>query len=289
MKPLSLRTRSRRQQNLVRLALALAILVIYVLATMILGLGNAGCFWGTAQMRAFLPALVLFGILVYETRWDGVVRRWEDKVEEKGVRSQENGVSEENSSPTPSFLPPTPSLHPTTPPPTPTVYSNSSPPLTSTPTTTPTSNANLSPTLTPEEAWNASRVIPHNVVPDPVLERDYYALVVQAANGGHLDALLKLSDYARQRGANVEAYYWAAVAQKRGAKGLDGRLGEIRKQWLFNEANGEYENVYEFFPETCGTIARSLLRIACSIDAPYARKRLRDLAALGDANAKIFC
>jgi len=288
MKDLPLRTKSRRQQNLVRLALAGALLVIYAVLVMVFGLGHAGCFWGVAQMRVFLPTLVLFGILAYETRWDGTVRVEEDaddeakeQVEDGRWEVQQRRVENSIVQPSTSNLQPISQPQP---------ISQSQPPssIVQLPTFTLHPSSSTSP-LTPEEAWEAARALPHNVVPDPVMERDYYALVVQAATGGHLEALLKLSDYARQRGANVEAYYWAAVAQKRGAKGLDGRLGEIRKQWLLAEADGEYENVYEFFPETSGTIARSLLRIACSIDAPYARKRLRELASFGDANAKLFC
>ena len=86
----------------------------------------------------------------------------------------------------------------------------------------------------------------------------------------------------------VEAYYWTALAEKKGAKGLNAALREMKMQWMSEGCPEEYENAYDGFSEMQGSFARALLRIRCAVDAPLARERMKELAEQGCEEARLF-
>ena len=139
-----------------------------------------------------------------------------------------------------------------------------------------------------EALWTKARAMPHGFIPDFQEDGEYLSLVLRAARLGHLEAMVKLGDYAYRRGTVVEAYYWTALAELKGAQGLDIALRDMRTRWLSEGCPPEYENAYEGFPETQGSFARALLRIRCAVDAPLARARMRELAEHGLAEARLF-
>lgn len=142
--------------------------------------------------------------------------------------------------------------------------------------------------MSARQLWEKARTIPHNFIPDAQEDEDYLRLVYGAAKLGHLEAMVKLGDYAYRRGAVVEAYYWTALAELKGATGVEDALREMRTRWLAEDCPGEYENVYDDFSEMQGSFARALLRIRCAVEAPLARERMKELAAQGCEEARLF-
>jgi len=227
----------------------------------------AGNLLGADQLSLLMPAVAVFFLLAYEMRWDGINRG----------RRRHRGDSESD-------------------PPTGSAPSGELPKGTSEP------KAAVTPVEAPKPAetavnangesaqqlWDRAREMPHGVVPNPRDDFDYLALVHEAADLGHIDALMKLSDYAVRRGMSVEAFFWGSLAVRSGARGVDGWLGGIKVAWMSSGCPGEYENVDQWFTEARGSVSRALLRIACAVDAPIARRRLRELAEAGNADAIRF-
>lgn len=139
-----------------------------------------------------------------------------------------------------------------------------------------------------DRLWVEARALTHNFIPDPSTDADYLAKLHGAAKLGHLVAMAKLGDYAFRRNALVEAYYWTALANLKGATGLDEPLRQIETCWMSYGFPTEYENVYTYFSEEQGSFARALLRIRCAVDAPHARARMKELAERGLAEARLF-
>ena len=135
-----------------------------------------------------------------------------------------------------------------------------------------------------QRLWEDARGIKHNFVPDYMADRKYLAKVYDAARLGQLEAMVKLGDYAYRRGALVEAFYWAKLAEMK----LENTLCEIRTQWMAEGCPGEYENAYAEFTEEQGVFARAVLRLQCEVDPQYARARLKELAERGVEEARLF-
>ena len=136
--------------------------------------------------------------------------------------------------------------------------------------------------------WEEAREMPHNFIPDPDEDRDYLTRVHGAAKLGHLEAMVKLGDYAYRRGAVVEAFYWTLLAELKGATGLGAALREMRVRWMSEGCPEEYENTYVEFTEEQGVFARAVLRLQCGVDPQYARARLKELAERGVEDAMRF-
>lgn len=278
-----LRAKSRTSQWLRWLVLVALGAAVYVAAVYRFRLGPVLEFYGRDQLSIFVPVVLVVGILAYELRWDGVTRR-----RRKHGEREEDEHAQDASGEVAPVRPPRRVVAPQAARPAPAPVAAPQQQDATKP-ATPLSEALAAVAdLSPEAAWEQARNKPHNFVPDPMADSMYLALVFHAAEGGHAEALAKLSDYAFRRGANVEAYFWASVAQKRGYAAAAKLLVKIRQAWMMAGSPGEYENAYDFFPETSGTVGRSLLRCACGIDVPYARQRLRALAERGNAYAKLF-
>ena len=101
-------------------------------------------------------------------------------------------------------------------------------------------------------------------------------------------ASVKLGDYAYRRGMIVEAYYWTALAEMGGAKGVEVPLRRIRAIWLKRNCPVEWENVHDGFSELQGSFARALLRIRSAVDAPLGRARMKELAEQGCEEARLY-
>ena len=128
----------------------------------------------------------------------------------------------------------------------------------------------------------------HNFTPDWEKDREYLAKVYTAARLGHLEAMVKLGEYAGRRGAVVEAFYWTILAELKGATGLGVALREMRSRWLSEGCPEEYENAYTDFTEEQGVFARAVLRLQCGVAPQYARARLKELADRGLPEAQLF-
>jgi len=135
----------------------------------------------------------------------------------------------------------------------------------------------------------------HNVIPNYEEDSAYLNLVQSAAEGGHVPALLKLSDYAFRRAAFVEAYFWARLARRRlelagdsRAKELDKTLRKIRREWTANGQPGEHGNFYKAFSLDRGKLARALLRLDSGIEISRMRELIALLAGKGNTDAALF-
>ena len=139
-----------------------------------------------------------------------------------------------------------------------------------------------------QQLWEAARAIPHPYNPDWENDREYLLKILDAAKKGHFKAMVKLGEYASRRGMVVEAYYWTALAELKGAKGLLSRLREIKLRWMRKGCPAEYENAHDAFTDDQGSFARALLRIRCAINAPLGRARMKELAEQGCDEARLF-
>ena len=140
-----------------------------------------------------------------------------------------------------------------------------------------------------DRLWAEARRMPHNIIPDPVTDGDYLTKIRGAAALGHLEAMAKLGEYAFRRRALVEAYYWTALAELKGASRLAETLRLIEARWMQADCPTEYDNCYNDFSERQGSFARALLRIRCGVDVRAACARLEKLAASGQEEARLYC
>ena len=136
--------------------------------------------------------------------------------------------------------------------------------------------------------WDEARGMTHCFMLDWEKDREYLAKVYGAARLGHLEAMVKLGDYAYRRGAVVEAFYWTLLAELKGATGLGVALREMRSRWLSEGCPEEYENAYKDFTEEQGVFARAVLRLQSGVNPQYARARLKELADRGVEEARLF-
>ena len=128
----------------------------------------------------------------------------------------------------------------------------------------------------------------HRFKPDWEKDREYLAKVYGAAKLGHLEAMVKLGEYAGRRGAVVEAFYWTLLAELKGATGLKVQLRELRSRWQALGCPQQYHNTYRDFTEEQGVFARAVLRLQCGVNPQYARARLKELADRGVEEARLF-
>ena len=140
----------------------------------------------------------------------------------------------------------------------------------------------------PEELWTSARAMEHSVVPNGEDDAEYLGLIYRAAQLGHVEATVKLGEYACRRDELVEGYYWTDLAVRRGARGLSGVLREIRARWMTVGCPPERENVHLGFSVMQGSFTRALLRIRCGIGYAQARLRMRELAEQGCEEARQF-
>ena len=138
-----------------------------------------------------------------------------------------------------------------------------------------------------ETSWESIQQMPHNFIPDPDEDYEYLHRMNDMAKSGRVEAMVKLSEYARRRNADVESYYWLKMAKIHGAEDVDEALKYCLKQWRINGFNPEYENEYVFFTERQGVLGRAALRLDSGVDATMARARLKDMIAAGDQEAKL--
>ena len=136
--------------------------------------------------------------------------------------------------------------------------------------------------------WEEARTMTHRFKPDWKKDHDYLSKIYTAARLGHLEAMVKLGEYAGRRGAVVEAFYWTILAELKGATGLNVQLRELRSRWQSLGCPKQYRNAYTDFTEEQGVFARAVLRLQCGVDPQYARARLKELADRGVPEAQLF-
>lgn len=129
--------------------------------------------------------------------------------------------------------------------------------------------------------WIAARKMPHSIIPDPEIDKDYLQLMHKAANSGCVVAMAKIGEYAWRRSAFVEAFFWYSLAADKKKGAFTRELTTLLSTWLSNGCNGEYENNYPEFDENRGSYSRALLRKRAGIiDRVTARQRLEELRPL---------
>lgn len=139
-----------------------------------------------------------------------------------------------------------------------------------------------------ERLWSEARAMSHNFIPTFAEDGVYLGKVLDAAKRGHREAMAKLGEYAYRRGALVEAYYWTALSDLKGAEGLVNVLRQIESEWVMSGCPMEYDNVYDGYSEQQGSFARALLRIRCVVDLSLGRVRMRELAKQNCEEARLF-
>lgn len=142
--------------------------------------------------------------------------------------------------------------------------------------------------ISPEEAWERMQTMEHNLIPDFVVDAEYLYYVNVAAQGGNLNAIAKLGEYAMRRGTIVEAFYWTFLADMYGHPEVATPLRNIRSLWMRSGCPGEEDNVRPDFTETQGEFARAVLAVQCGLDAPLARRTIEGLAAAGCREAEVL-
>lgn len=139
-----------------------------------------------------------------------------------------------------------------------------------------------------QRLWAEAQTLVPSSIPNWDTDHWYLVRAYGAARLGHLEAMVKVGEYAYQRGAIVEAYYWTALAELRGATGLESVLRKMRAQWVVEGCPDEQENIHGEFSEAQASFALALLGIRCAVDAPTARAAIREMASNGVEEAQLF-
>lgn len=270
--------------------MAIVILLCLSVYSIIVSETGGGVFevWRPERMRLALIALILSGIAAHEFR----PGKGRPKDEKTALPLVDKRDSEEPVAETPSGEAPAAEVSTVEVPTEKTFEAGQQPkPQPAAPDLNPAVEAAVVPEKASEQAealWDKARSLPHGFVPDEVEDGEYLALVREAAALGHVEAVVKLGDYAFRRGWIVEAFYWTVLAQLHGAKGLESALGEMRKTWAKEGCPPEYENVSPCFSEMQGSFARAVLNLMSGSNVARARGRLRELADQGCTEARLF-
>ena len=102
------------------------------------------------------------------------------------------------------------------------------------------------------------------------------------------ERLKRLSELAFANGWTVEAAYWLALAQLRGATDRAERMRDYVEAWLAMGCPDEQENVHAGFSESQGSFGRSVLRFHSGNGLALAIARFSQMAHDGDENARAF-
>ena len=102
------------------------------------------------------------------------------------------------------------------------------------------------------------------------------------------ERLKRLSELAFANGWTVEAAYWLALAQLRGATDRAERMRDYVEAWLAMGCPDELENVHAGFSESQGSFGRSVLRFHSGNGLALAIARFSQMAHDGDENARAF-
>ena len=102
------------------------------------------------------------------------------------------------------------------------------------------------------------------------------------------ERLKRLSELAFANGWTVEAAYWLALAQLRGATDRAGRMRDYVEAWLAMGCPDELENVHAGFSEAQGSFGRSVLRFWSKGCRELAIARFGQMAKEGDVDARAF-
>jgi len=279
-------TPSRTRQWVMWLCAALVATALYVILSRLLYGSSGGDLLTPQQHRILLPILALFGLFVWETRWDGVKRQAESAVAEDGEPSPEArapAVSQgerKDEPPVPvrqdvkDQEPPSPSLPPKDPAP----LARATCQIDET-RKHPASPVMPQPTAEElsagEELYEKAIRLPHRTFPELSIDWEYLDLLGKSADKGCLKALMKLGEYAMHRETWVEAYYWMWQARKRGMKNASLVLREIRICWAGDGFPDEESNVNRLFSERSGSIGRALLDLESGRNMALARNFLK--------------
>jgi len=252
---------SRHTRRLLVFALAVVCLALYVGFALAFDLGSPWMFLGARQLRAFMPALVLFclgGDVLLQLR---VARPQENHLPKAVAQPlpvaarvdvpQDQPPAERQplvvrARPVASTLPPPRKTHD---------FSSFKP---------------------GEELYVRARSMPHQLIPNYGTDGLYLDMLGDSAALGYAPAMQKLGEYAMRRAAWVEAYYWMWRARQCGAQNLAGVMRDIRKAWIRAGCPDELQNVYELFSEETGSIGRALIGIDTGRNAETARKFLKE-------------
>jgi len=299
---MTFRSKSRRRQWRRWLCAALVAFAVQAVATcLVLGavsfdLLDPDCY------RLALPIVLVFGLLAWETRWDGVVREEDVKVEgqeklKSGVEVEERNLTTGAAKPpvggqglTGPFVDATSSSrqnkdeassdrrdgdvastkersrHSSTS----TLDFDSS--LVHRQPQPPTSTSSLA----GEALFDQACALPHQEIPDFEFDDLYLDLLGQSAAAGYAPALATLGEHAMRRAAWVEAYYWMSMARRQGMQGLANVMREIRRNWSLDGFPDEAENVYQLFTTEAGSIGRALLHVDSGHEAAKAKEFLKE-------------
>jgi len=264
---MSLRTRSRAGQWGAWTVAALVAVAAYVVLFRVVGEGELGDLIGPLQQRVLLPIVVVFGFVVYETRWNGAAgakkeqkaegnegtvvarsseatslpRRNKEEFSSVG-RGEDAASTGETGLPVPGF---------------------------------PAQAPAAGPDETGEELYARARGMPHQEIPDFLDDGEYLELLGEAAEKGYPHALAKLGEYALRRCAWVEAYYWMKKARRAGMENLEPVLRGIRLSWATDGYPLQTSNVHRLFSELDGSVGRALVNLDSGRETATARAYLR--------------
>ena len=102
------------------------------------------------------------------------------------------------------------------------------------------------------------------------------------------DRMKRRSELAFANGWTVEAAYWLALAQLRGATDRAERIRDYVEAWLAMGCPDELENVHAGFSEAQGSFGRSVLRFHSGSGLALAIARFSQMACDGDEDARVF-
>ena len=111
--------------------------------------------------------------------------------------------------------------------------------------------------------------------------------LVELAQSGNADAMMKLGKLAYQNNQLVEAYFWKWRLQKKTKMLLvNPTLQQVRRAWQKKKCPSERQNVYEGFDETQAAVIRAYMRFLCGVEPQAAKEKIVAFAAQGVEEAK---
>lgn len=129
-----------------------------------------------------------------------------------------------------------------------------------------------------EAEYAEARQMPHHSIPTYMEDGEYLALLGKSAAAGYPRALARLGEYALRRGMLVEAHYWFWRARKRGVRGLDAPMREIRRTWQRYGYPSERSNQHELFADADVEAAHALLELTLGRNRAAAQAFLQEHA-----------
>ena len=139
-----------------------------------------------------------------------------------------------------------------------------------------------------EKLWAEARGITPGEMPSFETDLQYVAPLLEAAERGEAEAMSALGDFAFQRGALVEAFYWRLRVEMGAGCCCNPILTNIISAWVGVGCPDGGEEIGASLSEQQAAFAHAVLCLLSGVDPRYGTMRLKELSDAGVEDAKQF-